>query len=275
MVIVASDRISAFDVIFKEKLTGKGQVLTRISNHWFELIQEAAKVWQKGKVNNHLLATDSINFPEEFKPFAGQWQGRAVWVRKLKRIDFECVVRGFLIGSGWKEYQKSNAVCGIALPSGLKMAQKLPEPIFTPATKSDSGHDENVSIEVMAKAIGKELAQNLKEISLGIYEFAARKMLSQGIILADTKFEFGLDTSGEIFLIDEVLTPDSSRFWDIHEYREGFSPPSYDKQILRDYLETTSWDKTPPPPAIPQDIIDKTMQKYREIEGKIQQIKAE
>ncbi len=266
MIIVASDRVSAFDVVFEQTFPGKGQVLTQISNHWFELIEKK----QNLQVKNHLIETDAARFPDEFADQKQQWENRAVWVRKLNRVDFECVVRGYIIGSGWKEYQKTGKVCGIALPVGLKQAQKLDQPIFTPATKAEQGeHDENVSFEYMADKLGSDLAHRLKEKSIAIYEFAAQKLYHQGIILADTKFEFGLDEQGEIVLIDEVLTPDSSRFWDVVQYQEGMSPPSYDKQILRDYLETLDWDKTPPAPQLLQDIIDQSISKYREIEQKI------
>ncbi len=267
MIIVASDRISAFDVIFREPYPGKGKILTRISNHWFSLLQRDLKI------KNHLLETEASQFPREFGAMSESWQGRAVWVKKFKRVDFECVVRGYIIGSGWKEYQKAGAVCGIKLPAGLAQAQKLSEPIFTPATKAQEGHDENVSFDYMANEVGAGLAGKLRDLAIAIYSYAAKRLLEQGILLADTKFEFGQNENGEIFLIDEALTPDSSRFWEQATYQVGFSPASYDKQILRDYLETLDWNKTPPPPALPQEIIERSLAKYREIEGKILQIR--
>lgn len=263
MVIVASDRISAFDVIFREPYPDKGKILTGISNHWFHILEEQLEI------PNHLIETDALLFPDEFQSKKKEWENRAVWVRRYNRIDFECVVRGYIIGSGWKEYQKSGSVCGIKLPQGLQQAQKLESAIFTPATKAEVGHDENVSFTYMADKIGEELSNKLQDLSVKIYNFAAAKLMEKGIILADTKFEFGLDEKGEIFLIDEVLTPDSSRFWDASEYKVGSSPASYDKQILRDYLETLDWDKTPPPPALPQEIIDRSLARYKEIESKI------
>lgn len=272
MIIVASDRISAFDVIFNELLSGKGKVLTRISNHWFNLIKNNLTLPDGKSVQNHIIETDSKKFPQEFADFADDWQESAVWVKRLNRVDFECVVRGYIIGSGWKEYRENGRVCGIKLPQGFKMAQKLDSPIFTPATKAETGHDENVSFSVMSEGIGQELATTLRDLSMAIYSYAEKKLFEKGIILADTKFEFGLDEAGGIVLIDEVLTPDSSRFWDVDEYRPGKSPPSYDKQIIRDYLETTSWNKMPPPPSIPGEIIEKTMKRYQEIEGKITSI---
>lgn len=265
MVIVASDRVSAFDVVFDQVFSDKGKVLTQISNHWFKLLAEKVEL----AIPNHIIETDINRFPEDLRQAAEDWQGRAVWVRKLRRVDFECVVRGYIVGSGWKEYQKQGSVCGVPLPDGLKQAQKLPEPIFTPATKAQTGHDENVSFDYMANEIGLDLAKMLKEKSLNIYNWAAKRLESQGILLADTKFEFGLDENGGIVLIDEVLTPDSSRFWGEEDYQTGMSPPSYDKQILRDYLETLDWDKTPPPPTLAQEIIDRSMAQYREIEQKI------
>jgi len=257
MLLVATDRISAFDVVFKEGIPGKGQVLTRISNKWFSMINQ---------VPNHLVST----FPQEELPFLANYpelEDRTVLVNRLKRLDVECVARGYLFGSAWKDYQAKGEVCGIKLPAGMKQAERLPRPIFTPATKAESGHDENVSFEECVKIIGDEnVANKVKEISLEIYAWAHNLLWDKGIILSDTKFEFGLDEEGNLYLIDEVLTPDSSRFWSQKTYQIGTSPPNYDKQFIRDYLEILDWDKRPPAPPLPQEIIEKTIARYREIE---------
>ena len=254
MLIIASDRLSAFDVVLPDPIPDKGKVLNQMANFWFERLKHV--------VPNQLTGIDpeSVVSPEE-QP---QVRGRAVVVKKLKPLPIEAVVRGYLIGSGWKDYQKTGAVCGIELPKGLQQAQKLPEPIFTPATKAESGHDENISFEEVVKLIGKPLADKVREVSIRLYKEAAEYAATKGIIIADTKFEFGLDASNQLVLIDEVLTADSSRFWPADSYKVGISPPSYDKQFVRDYLETLTWDKTPPAPKLPADVVSRTSQKYRE-----------
>jgi phosphoribosylaminoimidazole-succinocarboxamide synthase len=254
MLIVASDRLSAFDVVLPDPIPDKGKVLNQMANFWFERLKHV--------VPNQLTGIDpeSVVSPEE----QSQVRGRAVVVKKLKPLPIEAVVRGYLIGSGWKDYQKTGAVCGIELPKGLQQAQKLPEPIFTPATKAESGHDENISFEEVVKLIGKPLAEKVREVSIRLYKEASEYAATKGIIIADTKFEFGLDASNQLVLIDEVLTADSSRFWPADSYKIGISPPSYDKQFVRDYLETLTWDKTPPAPKLPADVVSRTSQKYRE-----------
>lgn len=259
LLIVSTDRLSAFDHIFPNGIPGKGIILNTISNLWFKHIKV---------VPNHLVETDFSRFPKPFSEYPEIFKDRSVIVKKTDRVDYECVARGYIIGSGWKDYQETGKVCGITLPRGLKMAEKLQQPIFTPATKADAGHDMNVPFETMATDIGRELSDKLKSTSLAVYEFAGGILEKNGILLADTKFEFGL-IKGELILIDEVLTPDSSRFWDKSTYAVGTSPVSYDKQFIRDYLETTTWDKNSPPPPLPQEIVDKTRQKYEEILKKI------
>jgi len=253
ILMVATDRVSAFDRVFPNGIPGKGAILSQISNIWFKKLGFA----------NHLLETDISHFPKPLNGFT-ELTGRSVIVKKAKRIDIECVVRGYIIGSGWKEYQKSETVCGIKLPSGLKMAEKLPQPIFTPAFKNDNGHDENISFERMVEIAGKSISEKLKSISIEIYTQAAKLLEPKGIILADTKFEFGI-VNDEIILIDEVLTPDSSRFWPKNEYKIGTSPVSYDKQFIRDYCLSIGWEGETEAPALPQHVIDKTLQKYNEI----------
>jgi phosphoribosylaminoimidazole-succinocarboxamide synthase len=254
MLIVASDRLSAFDVVLPDPIPDKGKVLNQMANFWFERLGHI--------VPNQLTGIDpeSVVAPEE----QGQVKGRAVVVKKLKPLPIEAVVRGYLIGSGWKDYQKGGAVCGVELPKGLQQAQKLPQPIFTPATKAESGHDENISFEEVEKLIGKPLAAKVRDASIRLYQEAAEYAATKGIIIADTKFEFGLDEKNNLILIDEVLTADSSRFWPADSYKVGISPPSYDKQFVRDYLETLTWDKTPPAPKLPPDVIARTAQKYRD-----------
>jgi phosphoribosylaminoimidazole-succinocarboxamide synthase len=255
MLIVASDRLSAFDVVLPDPIPDKGKVLNQMANFWFERLGHI--------VPNQLTGID----PEEVVKSEGeklQVRGRSVVVKKLKPLPIEAVVRGYLIGSGWKDYQKSGAVCGVELPKGLRQAQKLPQPIFTPATKAESGHDENISFEQAVKLIGKPLAEKVREASIRLYGEAADYAATKGIIIADTKFEFGLSPSNDLVLIDEVLTADSSRFWPADSYKVGISPPSYDKQYVRDYLETLTWDKTPPAPKLPPDVISRTAQKYRD-----------
>jgi phosphoribosylaminoimidazole-succinocarboxamide synthase len=255
MMIVVSDRLSAFDVVLPDPIPDKGRVLNEMAAFWFARLGSV--------VPNHLTGIDpeSVVKDEEEK---AQVRGRAMVVKKLKALPIEAVVRGYLIGSGWKDYQQTGAVCGIRLPRGLQQAQKLPEPIFTPATKAESGHDENISFERMCGIVGEEVGRKIRDISIRLYQEASDFAATKGIIIADTKFEFGLNEKNEIVLIDEVLTADSSRFWPADQYRVGVSPPSYDKQYVRDYLETLDWDKTPPAPKLPADVIARTSAKYRE-----------
>ncbi len=248
--MVASDRLSAFDVVFPEGIEKKGRVLTQMSLFWFEKLKEV--------VDNHLIST---SVPSGLPSYL---EGRCMTVKKVKIIPLECVVRGYMAGSGWKDYQKTGAICGIPLPAGLKNASKLPEPIFTPSTKAEAGHDENIGEEASRKLVGDETYEKVRDLSLRIYSAAADYARTRGIILADTKFEFGVDAEGKIILADEVLTPDSSRYWPAASYKEGISPPSYDKQFVRDYLETTGWDKKPPAPHLPADVMKKTTEKYVE-----------
>jgi len=262
MLIVSTDRISAFDHIFPNGIPGKGVILNTISNLWFKNIVT---------IPNHIVETEFHNFPKPFSKYPEIFKDRSVIVKKTRRVDYECVARGYIIGSGWKDYQETGMVCGISLPGGLKMAEKLPQAIFTPATKADSGHDMNVSFSKVSDDIGPRLAEDLKKTTLSVYEFASRLMEKAGILLADTKLEFGL-LNEKLILIDEVLTPDSSRFWDRGSYRIGASPVSFDKQFIRDYLETTTWDKNSPPPPLPQDIVDNTKQKYEEILQRIKKL---
>jgi phosphoribosylaminoimidazole-succinocarboxamide synthase len=256
MLIVASDRLSAFDVVMAEPIPGKGEILTRISNFWFERTRDI--------VPNHLSGievADLIEDPELLQLL----QHRAVVVKRLKPLPVEAVVRGYLIGSGWKDYQRTGSVCGISLPAGLRQADRLPQVIFTPSSKAPSGeHDMNIDFAAVTKLIGAELAAQVRDASIRIYQFAVEYAAPRGIIIADTKFEFGLDEDGRLLLMDEVLTPDSSRFWPEESYAPGSSPPSYDKQFVRDYLETLNWDKRPPPPPIPARVIEATAAKYRE-----------
>jgi phosphoribosylaminoimidazole-succinocarboxamide synthase len=256
LLIVATDRISAFDVVLSPGIPGKGAVLTQLSTFWFRMFERL--------VPNHLLETDAGAFPEDVAAFAGLLAGRSVLVKKCRVVPFECVARGYLAGSGWKDYRQSGAVCGVPLPPGLREASRLPEPIFTPATKAESGHDENVPFETMADAIGTDLATRLRDLTLEIYSEAAAFAASRGVIVADTKFEFGLDESGSVVWIDEALTPDSSRFWPAASWREGGSPPSFDKQFVRDWLETTGWDKAPPAPVLPPGVVAGTLARYVE-----------
>lgn len=256
LIIFTTDRVSAFDVVLPNTIPGKGGVLTRVSNNWMDFF--------KGIVKNHL-----VDIPIESNMFGEP--GAAVIVRKLQPLPVEAVVRGYIIGSGWKEYQSTGMICDIPLPEGLQLAEKLPEPIFTPSTKADIGeHDENINFDTVVNIIGYEKAEFIRKISLLIYQMAATIAWSRDIIIADTKFEFGVDPeTDEIYLIDELLTPDSSRFWDKSKYQVGISPESYDKQIVRDYLESTGWDKKPPAPHLPRKIIEKTALKYLEIEEKL------
>jgi len=252
---VASDRISAFDCIMPNGIPNKGQVLNMISKFWFDRTGDVVK--------NHMISTDVADFPAELQEHAELLKGRSMLVKKAELLPVECIVRGYLIGSGWKEYQQSGTIGGMPLRPGYEMAGKLDEPIFTPSTKADEGHDENISTDQMKGIVGEELGQKLVDISLNLYKTAADYALTKGIIIADTKFEFGL-VDGELILIDEVLTPDSSRFWPADTYKPGSSPFSFDKQFVRDYLETLDWDKTPPAPELPEEIVMKSREKYLE-----------
>jgi phosphoribosylaminoimidazole-succinocarboxamide synthase len=260
LLMVASDRLSAFDVVMGEPIPGKGELLTRMAMFWFERLKDV--------VPNHLTGDDpeSVVAPDE----RAQVRGRSMLVKRLKPLPIEAVVRGYLAGSGWKEYQATQSVCGVKLPPGLNNASKLPEPIFTPATKAEAGaHDENISFEQAAALIGRELAERVRAISIRLYSQAAAYALTRGIVIADTKFEFGLDAHGTLTLMDEVLTPDSSRYWPVESWREGDNPPSYDKQFVRDWLEAARvdgrpWNKRAPAPPLPADVVDKTAAKYRE-----------
>lgn len=256
MLIVTSDRLSAFDVVLPDPIPGKGKVLTALSDFWFNRFEDL--------VPNHLtnISLESVlKNDEERAPV----EGRGIVVKKLKPLPVEAIVRGYIIGSGWKEYQQSGSVCGIKLAEGLQQADKLSEPIFTPSTKAEIGdHDENINYDSMVGLVGSELAAKVRDISLEVYSKGAEYALGRGIIVADTKLEFGLDNDDKLYLIDEVLTPDSSRFWPVSEYKPGASPPSFDKQYVRDYLETLDWDKKDPGPGLPEDVIRNTADKYRE-----------
>lgn len=256
MLIVASDRLSAFDVVLPDPVPGKGVLLTQVSNFWFEKTRDI--------IDNHLTGIpvgDVLADPQ----LVALLEDRSVIVRRLEPLPLEAIVRGYLIGSGWKDYQQTGAVCGIGLPEGLRQADRLPEVLFTPSTKAAAGtHDENVNFGVIEKLIGKDLARQVREASIRIYEFASRYALERGIIIADTKFEFGLDKDGKLYLMDEVLTPDSSRFWPKESWSPGTSPPSFDKQFVRDYLETLDWNKRAPGPKLPPSIINASLQKYKE-----------
>ncbi len=254
MLIVATDRLSAFDVILPDPIPDKGRVLNEMANFWFARLAHV--------IPNHLTGIDPVSVVQ--KNEIPQVVGRAVVVKKLKPLPIEAVVRGYLIGSGWKDYQKTGSVCGIELPQGLQQAQKLPQPIFTPATKAETAHDENIAFAQVEKLIGPALAAKVRDVSIRLYKEAADYAATRGIIIADTKFEFGLSEKNELVLIDEVLTADSSRFWPADSYRVGISPPSFDKQYVRDYLETLDWDKTPPGPRLPREVIERTAAKYRE-----------
>jgi len=255
LLVIQTDRLSAFDVILPTPIPGKGRVLTEMSSFWFHKLGHV--------VPNHLTGVEPETVVAAHE--RGQVSGRAMVVRRLKPLLIEAVVRGYIIGSGWADYQKTGAVCGIKLPAGLKQAQKLPEPIFTPSSKAPAGsHDENISYADMEKTVGGAFAAKVRDISIRLYTEAAEYAATHGIIIADTKFEFGVDQSGEIVLIDEILTPDSSRFWPASEYRAGMSPPSFDKQFVRDWLETQPWNKKHPAPPLPAEVLEKTAEKYRE-----------
>ena len=253
LLFVATDRISAFDYVLATGIPEKGRVLTQLSLFWFDFLRDTVK--------NHLVTADVNAYPVALQQYSRQLRGRSMLVKKAQMIDVECVVRGYLSGSGWKDYQKTGAVCGVHLPAGLRDSDKLPEPIFTPASKAVSGHDENISFEEMCKRTGKELAEELRDVSIRIYQKAADYAAGRGIIIADTKFEFGYTGDG-LVLADEVLTPDSSRFWPADKYQPGRAQESYDKQFVRDYLESIRWNKQPPAPALPEEVARKTSEKY-------------
>ncbi|HEV2905857.1 MAG TPA: phosphoribosylaminoimidazolesuccinocarboxamide synthase [Actinomycetota bacterium] len=255
LLMVASDRISAFDVILPTAIPDKGRVLTGLSVFWFARTADL--------VPNHLLTADVDEFPESFSEHRDELAGRGMLVKRAQVVPIECVARGYLSGSGWKEYQKGGAVCGVALPAGLSESDRLPEPIFTPSTKATEGHDENITLEQAAEIVGEGLAQRLKELTLTLYEFGADLARARGIILADTKFEFGF-VDGELILVDEVLTPDSSRFWPADRYQPGGPQPSFDKQFVRDWLDEAGWNHEPPPPELPATVVGQTAVRYRE-----------
>jgi len=253
LLFVATDRISAFDYVLATGIPEKGRVLTQLSLFWFDFLKDT--------VHNHLLTASVDQYPAPLQKYSDQLQGRSMLVTKAQMIDVECVVRGYISGSGWKDYQKTGAVCGIKLPAGLRDSDKLPEPIFTPASKATTGHDENISFEEMCKRTGKALAEQLRDLSISIYKKASEYAAGRGIIIADTKFEFGHTAQG-LILADEVLTPDSSRFWPADKYQPGRAQESYDKQFVRDYLEAIQWNKQPPAPSLPEDVARKTSEKY-------------
>jgi phosphoribosylaminoimidazole-succinocarboxamide synthase len=256
LLIVASDRLSAFDVVLPDPIPGKGAILTQLSEFWFDHTEKI--------VANHRSGVAVQEVVEDAESRAAL-EGRAVVVKRLQPLPLEAIVRGYIIGSGWKDYQRTGAVCGIALPEGLEQASRLPEVIFTPSSKAEAGeHDENIDFDAIVDLVGRDMANEVKKASIAVYDHAAEHARAQGIIIADTKFEFGLDGDGRLRLMDEVLTPDSSRFWPASEYRTGISPPSFDKQFVRDYLETLDWDKKPPGPKLPERIIEATADRYRE-----------
>ena len=256
LLIVATDRISAFDVILADGVPGKGIILTQMSKFWFDLVKDI--------VPNHLVATDVDDYPQACRPYADGLRGRSMLVKKAEPLPVECIVRGYIAGSAWNEYKVSGTVCGIKLPEGLVESDKFPEPLFTPSTKAAIGdHDENISLEQMKSIVGDEMGQRLSDLSIAVYKRAAEWALGRGIILADTKFEFGV-ADGELILIDEIFTPDSSRFWLTREYEAGRGQESLDKQFVRDYLLATGWDKTPPPPSLPEEVVNQTRERYLE-----------
>ncbi|MSO45630.1 MAG: phosphoribosylaminoimidazolesuccinocarboxamide synthase [Acidobacteria bacterium] len=256
LLLIATDRISAFDYVLGSGIPDKGKVLTQLSAFWFERTRHL--------VDNHVLETDASRYPREFQPHADTLRGRSMLVKKTTPFPVECVARGYLSGSGWKDYQATRTVCGVALPRGLRESERLPEPIFTPATKAESGHDENISEVEAGRLIGADTIARLRALTLSLYAFGAAHAESRGIILADTKFEFGLTPSGDIILIDEVMTPDSSRYWPKDQYEPGRGQPSFDKQFVRDYLEQIRWNKQPPVPSLPDEVIARTREKYIE-----------
>jgi phosphoribosylaminoimidazole-succinocarboxamide synthase len=254
LLIVTTDRVSAFDVVLPSTIPGKGEVLTAMSEFWFERLE--------GIVPHHLITTDVDAMGPEVAPHRDALRGRTMLVHRAERIDAECVVRGFITGSGWVDYQASGEICGIPIRAGMQQAEPFDAPLFTPATKADTGHDENIDFDTFSSIVGADIAAQLRDLSIRIYEFGRDHARERGIILADTKFEFGI-IDGQIALIDEVLTPDSSRFWDMEEYEVGISPPSFDKQIVRNHVKASGWDGEPPAPPLPQEVIDRTAQRYR------------
>ena len=256
LIFIVTDRVSAFDVVLEEAIPDKGKVLNQVSSFWLR--------WAEPIVGHHLVADRFEDFPHDLQPYREQLEGRAALVRRAQMYPVECVARGYLSGSGWKEYQRGGTVCGIALPEGLRESDQLPEPIFTPATKAETGHDENISFERMVSIVGQEVAETLRDMTLTLYTKAAEYARERGIIIADTKFEFGVIDSRTV-LCDEALTPDSSRFWPLDLYEPGGPQPSFDKQFVRDYLETVTWDKTPPPPPLPGEVVDGTRKRSLEI----------
>ena len=255
LVIVATDRLSAFDCILPTPIPDKGRVLTQMTLFWLHLLRDVTP--------NHFVTANVDEYPVEFRSFRDQLEGRSMLVHRAKMVEAECVARGYLSGSGWKDYKRTGAICGIPLPAGLRESDRLPQPVFTPATKAQTGHDENISFEDVSRAIGKELAEKIRDLTLAIYAKASEYSRTRGIILADTKFEFGF-LGDRLVLADEVLTPDSSRFWPLAEYQPGGPQPSFDKQYVRDYLESMGWNKQPPAPTLPEDVISRTSEKYRE-----------
>jgi phosphoribosylaminoimidazole-succinocarboxamide synthase len=255
LLFVATDRISAFDHVLGSGIPDKGRILTQLSLFWFDFLRDTVK--------NHLLTASASDYPSQLQPYAAQLEGRSMLVKRAEMFPVECVVRGYLSGSGWKDYQQTGAVCGIELPQGLRESDRLPKPIFTPAAKNNVGHDENISFEQMVNTIGQKPAEDLRKLTFAIYEKAGRHAASKGLILADTKFEFGL-VNGEITLADEVLTPDSSRYWPAATYNPGGPQPSFDKQYVRDYLESIHWNKQAPAPALPDEVVSRTREKYLE-----------
>jgi phosphoribosylaminoimidazole-succinocarboxamide synthase len=255
LLIIVTDRISAFDVVFPDLIPNKGRVLNSISEFWFDYTEDV--------IDNHVITTDVSQYPEGFSQFKEELQGRSMLVKKIKMVEAECIVRGYLEGSGLKDYKNTGSICGIKLPEGMKQADRLPEPIFTPSTKAQEGHDENVSFEELVNRIGSEMADKLRDISIALYNKASKHAESKGLILADTKFEFGV-IDGKLVIGDEMFTPDSSRFWAMDDYEPGRPQKSFDKQYLRDYLEAIKWDKKPPAPSLPQDVIKRTEAKYIE-----------
>jgi phosphoribosylaminoimidazole-succinocarboxamide synthase len=255
LVIVATDRLSAFDYVLPTPIRDKGRVLTALTMFWLEQLSDV--------VPNHFVSANVSDYPPEFHAYRDQLEGRSMLVHKAKMIDVECVARGYVSGSGWKDYRREGRICGIALPAGLRESEQLPEPIFTPASKAQSGHDENITLETVAQRIGEALASKLSDLTLAIYRRAAQYAATRGIIIADTKFEFGF-VEDQLVLADEVLTPDSSRFWPREGYQPGGAQPSFDKQYVRDYLESIHWNKQPPAPALPPDVMERTSEKYRE-----------
>jgi phosphoribosylaminoimidazole-succinocarboxamide synthase len=260
LLLIATDRLSAFDVVLPSGIPGKGVLLTQMSLFWFELLKDV--------VPHHVVSADVSDYPDELKPFRDQLEGRSMLVQKTDVLPIECVVRGYIVGSGWKDYKKTGAICGIALPAGLQESDRLEPPIFTPATKAETGHDENISFETMTETVGPDRAAEARRVSLEIYERARAHAEARGIIVADTKFEFGI-RDGRLIWIDEALTPDSSRFWPRDAYAPGRSQPSFDKQFVRDYLETLDWDKQPPGPELPPEVVARTVEKYVEAHDRL------